>query len=231
MKKSLDRFFSYWYFLSTKVSKLRKYYMDEKDAEQTNNQPDESSQTQTGEESSSDTLSDEPCEVSPQDELAQALAKAQEFQDLYLRKAADFENYRKRMIREKQEAGDYAVGKLIGDLLPIMDNFDRALLAKGEENPQAFVDGVMMIRDQLSGMLERDYGLSSYDSKGKPFDPNIHEAVAQAPSAEVSVQTVGEEIVKGYTIKDKVLRHAKVLVLMPHTETESVKTDDPPSET
>ncbi|MEL3908744.1 MAG: nucleotide exchange factor GrpE [Treponemataceae bacterium] len=156
-----------------------------------------------------------------EDQLADALAKAKEFQDLYLRKAADFENYRKRMIREKQESIDYANGRLISDLLPIMDNFDRALSSELEEKKEsidAFVEGVNMIKGQLEGMLNRNYGLEYYKSKGETFDPNIHEAVAKAPSKDVKVQTVGEEIQKGYKLKDKVLRHAKVLVLMPEDE-------------
>lgn len=161
------------------------------------------------------------------DPLADALAKAKEFQDLYLRKAADFENYRKRMIREKQEAIDYANGRLISDLLPIMDNFDRALLSEVEEKKEsidAFVEGVNMIKGQLEGLLSRNYGLEYYKSKGETFDPNIHEAVAKALSKDVKVQTVGEEIQKGYKLKDRVLRHAKVLVLMPEAETENKET-------
>lgn len=159
-----------------------------------------------------------------EDPLAAAQAKAKEFQDLYLRKAADFENYRKRMVREKQEAIEYANTQLLTDLLPILDNFDRAVAVKVEQTPEsikAFTDGIVMIKGLLEGMLARDYGLSAYNSKGEVFDPSIHEAVARAPSKEVTVQTVGEEISKGYKLKDRVLRHAKVLVLMPETEAET----------
>lgn len=152
------------------------------------------------------------------DPLTQAQSDAKNFQDLYLRKAADFENYRRRMIREKAEAGDYAVSKLISEMLPILDNFDRAIAAKVDGNAEsmkAFVDGVIMIKGQLEGMLSRNYGLEYYVSKGEVFDPHIHEAVAKQASSDVTVETVGEEIQKGYKLKDKVLRHAKVLVLMP----------------
>lgn len=152
------------------------------------------------------------------DALAEALSKAKEFQDLYLRKAADFDNYRKRMAREKQEAIDYANARLISDLLPILDNFDRAIsvaVNEKKESIAAFTEGITMIKTQLEGLLSRDYGLLHYKSKGEVFDPNVHEAVAKASSKDVSVQTVGEEIQKGYKLKDKVLRHAKVLVLMP----------------
>lgn len=166
------------------------------------------------------------------DALTEALNKAKEFQDLYLRKAADFENYRKRMIREKQEAIDYANARLLSDLLPILDNFDRAVSVTVEEKKEsitAFAEGVTMIKNQLESMLARDYGLVYYKAKGEVFDPNIHEAVAKAASKDVTVQTVGEEIQKGYKLKDKVLRHAKVLVLMPEeksADAASKKTDD-----
>lgn len=153
-----------------------------------------------------------------EDPLKKAQGEAEEYKSLYLRKAADFENYRKRMIREKAEAGDYAAARLITDLLPIMDNFDRAISAevgKDTESVQNFVAGIEMIKGQLEGMLSRNYGLAYYPSKGEPFDPNIHEAVAKQPSQDVKVETVGEEIQKGYKLREKVLRHAKVLVLMP----------------
>ena len=129
------------------------------------------------------------------DALAAALSKAKEFQDLYLRKAADFDNYRKRMAREKQEAIDYANARLISDLLPILDNFDRAIsvaVNEKKESIAAFTEGVTMIKTQLEGLLSRDYGLLHYKSKGEVFDPNVHEAVAKASSKNVSVQTVGE---------------------------------------
>lgn len=161
--------------------------------------------------------------IEDEDSLKKAQEQVSEYKSLYLRKAADFENYRKRMIREKSEAGDYATSKLILDILPILDNFDRAIEAEVEKNNEsikAFVDGVIMIKTQLESLLSKDYGLSYYASKGEVFDPNIHEAVAKQPSTEVEVETVGAEIQKGYKLKDKVLRHAKVLVLMPEKPSE-----------
>jgi len=152
------------------------------------------------------------------EKLASLEAKCRELQDQYLRKAADFDNYRKRMIREKQEAIDYANTNLISDLLLILDDFDRAIEAgkkAGEESAAAFMQGVVMIRNGLSSLLESKYGLQYYEVQGKVFNPDIHEAVATNPSAEVTEPTVGAELQKGYKLKERILRPAKVMVLMP----------------
>ena len=157
-------------------------------------------------------------EPSDAEKLASLEAKCQELQDQYLRKAADFDNYRKRMIREKQEAIDYANTNLISDLLLILDDFDRAIEAgkkAAEESAAAFMQGVVMIRNGLSSLLESKYGLQYYEVQGKVFNPDIHEAVATNPSAEVTEPTVGAELQKGYKLKERILRPAKVMVLMP----------------
>ena len=157
-------------------------------------------------------------EPSDAEKLASLEAKCRELQDQYLRKAADFDNYRKRMIREKQEAIDYANTNLISDLLLILDDFDRAIEAgkkAGEESAAAFMQGVVMIRNGLSSLLESKYGLQYYEVQGKVFNPDIHEAVATNPSAEVTEPTVGAELQKGYKLKERILRPAKVMVLMP----------------
>ena len=152
------------------------------------------------------------------EKLASLEAKCRDLQDQYLRKAADFDNYRKRMIREKQEAIDYANTNLISDLLLILDDFDRAIEAgkkAGEESAAAFMQGVVMIRNSLFSLLESKYGLQYYEVQGKVFNPDIHEAVATNPSAEVTEPTVGAELQKGYKLKERILRPAKVMVLMP----------------
>ena len=168
----------------------------------------------------SDTESSKEAKPEPSDaeKLTSLEAKCRELQDQYLRKAADFDNYRKRMIREKQEAIDYANTNLISDLLLILDDFDRAIEAgkkAGEESAAAFMQGVVMIRNGLSSLLESKYGLQYYEVQGKVFNPDIHEAVATNPSAEVTEPTVGAELQKGYKLKERILRPAKVMVLMP----------------
>ena len=157
-------------------------------------------------------------EPSDTDKIATLETKCRELQDQYLRKAADFDNYRKRMIKEKQEAIDYANTNLLSDLLQILDDFDRAIEAgkkAGEESAAAFIQGVVMIRSGLLTLLESKYGLQYYEVQGLVFNPEIHEAVAINPSAEVTEPTVGAELQKGYKLKERVLRPAKVMVLMP----------------
>ncbi len=142
-----------------------------------------------------------------------------DLQDQYLRKAADFDNYRKRMIREKQDAIDYANTALLLDLVQILDDFDRAIdagVTSGEQNgTDAFSDGITMIRKQLGSLLETRYGLEYYPSKDTGFDPNIHEAIGTVPDPAVQEPTVAEEYLKGYKLKGRVIRAAKVMVKMP----------------
>lgn len=139
--------------------------------------------------------------------------------DQYLRKAADFDNYRKRMIREKQDAIDFANTNLLVDLVQILDDFDRAIASGGVHEAgspgAALTDGVTIIRNQLSSMLENKYGLVHYPVEGTVFDPHVHEAIGSIPSPEVKEPTVAEEFVKGYKLKDRVIRVAKVMVRMP----------------
>ena len=157
-------------------------------------------------------------EPSDAEKNARLEAKCRELQDQYLRKAADFDNYRKRMIKEKQEAIDYANSNLLSDLLQILDDFDRAIEAgqkAGTDGTEALLQGVQMIRNGLLSLLESKYGLQYYEVQGKVFDPEIHEAVATNPSTEVTEPTVGAELQKGYKLKGRILRSAKVMVLMP----------------
>lgn len=142
-----------------------------------------------------------------------------DLQDQYLRKAADFDNYRKRMIKEKQDAIDFANTNLLIDLVQVLDNFDRAAQAGGSHESgtpaAALAEGIEMIRSQLATMLESKWGLAYYPAKGQPFDPNVHEAIGQHPNPDVNEPTVAEEFMKGYRLKDRVIRHAKVMVHMP----------------
>ncbi len=144
-------------------------------------------------------------------------AKCRDLQEQYLRKAADFENYRKRMIKEKQEAIDYANTNLLSDLIQVLDDFDRAIEAgKAQEaENKAFAEGVLMIKNQMTSLLSSKYGLTYYPAKGEPFDPNLHEAVSMIQSPDVTEALVGEELQKGYKLKERVIRHSKVMVLMP----------------
>jgi len=154
----------------------------------------------------------------PEEQIAELEIKLAEANDLYLRKAADFENFRKRMNREKQEAIEYANQSLLLDLIETLDDFERALKSAESSDSaelKAFNEGFAMIEKRLCSRLESKWGLKRHVSAGQPFDPNCHEAVMMEKSAEIDEPTVQEEFLKCYTLKERVIRSAKVKVLMP----------------
>lgn len=143
-------------------------------------------------------------------------AENSELKNQYLRKQADFENFRKRMQREKQDSIKYANSNLLQDLITIIDDFERAIRSSEESRDfDSFHSGIKMIEHQFVNMLERKYGLTRMESEGQEFDPQMHEAINMEESADVDVQTVTEDYQKGYMLNDRVLRHAKVKVAVP----------------
>ena len=139
-----------------------------------------------------------------------------DLKDQLLRKQADFENFRKRMVREREDAIRYANANLLLDLVETIDNFERAIKSTEDSRDfDTFHTGIDMIEKQLTSMLENKYGLKRFESTGEEFDPELHEAVAAEESPEVAVQTVLEDLQKGYMLHDRVLRHAKVRVAIP----------------
>ena len=129
--------------------------------------------------------------------------------DRYLRTLADFENYRKRADREKQDFFKYALSGTIKDLLPVLDNFDRAL--EHAEEGDEFHKGVLLIYKQLFDVL-RKHGLKPIDEAGVHFDPNIHEAVVTEENPSMPAHTVVAILQKGYYLHDRLLRPALVKV-------------------
>jgi molecular chaperone GrpE len=141
-------------------------------------------------------------------------AKADQHWDRLLRVSADFENYKKRAARERQEAIRYGNESLIEKLLPVLDSFDMALTAAQplEENAsEALKTGVDMIYSQLRNVLT-DAGLETIDAMNQPFDPNWHEAVSQQVSEHAPEGQVIHQLRKGYKLKDRLLRPASVVV-------------------
>ncbi|TNF46927.1 nucleotide exchange factor GrpE [bacterium] len=139
-------------------------------------------------------------------------ATIEELKDAHLRVAADFDNYRKRMEKERDSIICFANESLISDLLPILDNLDRALDADHDGSHSGdILKGVRMISDQLHRVLQQ-CGLEPVSSIGKPFDPSIHEAVGVFPSADHDEGTVVNELQKGYRLKGKVVRPSMVHV-------------------
>ena len=146
-------------------------------------------------------------------------AKLADLNDQFLRKAADFENFRKRTIREKQEITDFSNQNLLLDLLPVIDDFERAIKsAETSKDFASFYEGIVMIEKRLTSDLENKWGLKRFNSLGELFDPNRHEALQMEKAAGITEAVVKDDFVKGYLLKDRVIRFAKVKVLMPETE-------------
>ena len=132
--------------------------------------------------------------------------------DQLLRKAAEFENYKRRTENEISSLFKYANEGLILELLPVLDDFDRVNSMWNEKHdPETFKKGVELVYDKLNKVLQKQ-GLKEIESKGKQFDVNQHEAILQTPSADAEPNTIIDVAEKGYNLKDKVLRHAKVIV-------------------
>ena len=149
------------------------------------------------------------------DDLESLRTRAQErdqFLALLKRTQADFENYQKRNQREREQDRRYLHGAFALDLLPALDNLERATEAArqaGEKGP--LVQGVAMVQSQLLDMLKR-HGITPIEALGQPFDPNLHQAVMQQPSAEQPPNTVLQVLEKGFMIHDRILRPARVVV-------------------
>lgn len=137
---------------------------------------------------------------------------AEENQNRYLRAQADFDNFRRRTLKEKEELAQYATSKLVGELLPVLDNFQRALQTSGEAaQSDSFAKGVDMIYRQLFQVLEAE-GLKAMEPIGQPFDPEHHQAIMQVETDEYEEGIVVEVMQPGYWLKDKVIRPAMVKV-------------------
>lgn len=153
-------------------------------------------------------------DTAAQAEIERLRNELSETQQRALRAQADFDNFRRRTQKEKEELAKYASSKLIQELLPVIDNFERALQAS-EDNPEfeSFSKGVNMIFRQLEQVLAAE-GLTAMNSVGQPFNPEFHQAIMQVESEEHEEGIVVEEVQKGYMLKDKVLRPAMVKVSM-----------------
>jgi molecular chaperone GrpE len=137
---------------------------------------------------------------------------AEETDDRLLRLAADFDNYKKRAARERQEYVALANERLLAELLPILDDLERALNAAEEHQEAQLEDGVRLVHRSLAALLER-YGVAPIETDGK-FDPHVHEALLSQPS-EVEEGSVIDVVQKGYKLGDRVVRPARVIVAAP----------------
>ena len=158
-------------------------------------------------------------DISPQEEeqdMAAALEevrnKLQESEEMVLRLAADFDNTKKRLERERDTSLKYAEENILKELLPGIDNIERAMdQAHEAKSIESLLEGVTLTRDGLLAVLEK-FGVKAIESAGEPFDPNIHEAIAMEETDAMEPNFVLREFQKGYVYKDRLLRPAKVIV-------------------
>ena len=147
-----------------------------------------------------------------QEALKTASAEAADFKDRALRAAADLENLKKRAQKEREEIQKFGSEKLLKDFLPVLDNLDRALAAwKDVADPASLREGLAMTRKQFEDTLGR-HGVKGFSAEGQPFDPHRHEAMQQVETADVPPNTVVHEVVRGYTLNDRLIRPALVAV-------------------
>lgn len=166
---------------------------------------EEPSVQETGSEAAADDLSKE---------LENLRKQAEENQERYLRAQADFDNFRRRTRQEKEEFAKYASAKLVEQLLPVLDNFERALSSgKDTKDFDSLLKGIEMTFRQLDQILDQE-GLKRLETVGQPFNPEFHQAIQQVESDEHEEGTVVEEVQQGYVFKDKVLRPSMVKVSM-----------------
>jgi molecular chaperone GrpE len=145
-------------------------------------------------------------------ELSQELGretqkKLEDVHDRWVRSAADLENYRKRSQRERDDVQKFGVERLVKDLLPVLDNLDRALAAAAADDP--LVAGVKLVRSSFEQVLGR-HGVKGFSALGQPFDPALHEALMQVPTAEAAPGTVMVEHARGFTLHERLIRPAMV---------------------
>ena len=176
---------------------------------------------QVAEENTEEEVQEDQTEEVSQEEILQAKvaeleAANAELKDQMLRRQAELENYRKRLIRDKEEAVQFANESLIRDILGFLDNMERALTAaKNGGDVNALIEGFEMTQNQLLSTLDKNWGLKAIDSVGQEFDPSLHEACMMTVDENLDKETVLEEFQKGYTLHDRVIRPSKVKIGKP----------------
>jgi molecular chaperone GrpE len=147
-------------------------------------------------------------------ELKDLRKEVHELKDKYLRLAAEMDNQRKRLDREKSEFLQFALADVLKEMLDVHDNFERALKSLAETENPAVLEGIALIAKQYMELL-RKRGVTEIEAEGKPFDPTVHSAILSEEMEDVSEPVVGEVFQKGYRLNDRLLRPALVKVLVP----------------
>ena len=183
----------------------------EKDSESTDIESD-IGEIESSNVNESDEINADSSEENILDPLEEATKEAAHWKDLAARNQAELDNYRKRMAREKSDAIKFANGSLLSELLPVIDSFQMGLSAAINEDPYSIISkGMEMVQKQLEEFFSSQ-GAVAISSVGKEFDPNLHEAISQESSDEVPNGHIITEIRKGYTLNDRLLRAANVIV-------------------
>ena len=146
-----------------------------------------------------------------EEQLAASRAEAEKNWDLYLRSRADLENLRKRAQRDLEDANRFANDRLLKEMVPVLDNLERALEHAGQGEGQGLVEGVTQTVNLFRKVLE-SCGVKTVTALGAPFDPSLHQAMGQVETAEQAPNTVVSEFQKGYLLNDRLLRPALVLI-------------------
>ena len=167
----------------------------------------------------SEQINEETIEIDPRDKKIEELEKEiSQLKDKFLRKAAEFENYKRRTENDQFNLIKYAAESLIIKLLPFLDDFERSLLyIESAKDAQSIKEGIKLVYDKLLKVLE-DQGVKKIEAIGKPFDVHYHEALMQRKVENTEPHTVIDEVEKGYMYKDRVIRHTKVVVSEDLTE-------------
>ena len=179
----------------------------EKEADQSTSPAEESEELDTERD---DEQADEHTDTT-QREMEELKQEKDELYDRLLRVQAEYDNFKKRTQKEKESDRKYRSKDLVEELLPVLDNFERALQVEATDETKGLIDGITMVYNQFQDAL-KSQGVEVIEAEGKEFDPNIHHAVMQADEDELDPNIVVEELQKGYMLKDKVVRPAMVKV-------------------
>ena len=159
---------------------------------------------------------EEQKELTDAEKISALEKEVQELKTQALYKAAENENWRKRMMQQKDDAIAYANASLLSDLLDSLDNFDRTIdAAKDAKDVKSIADGIKMINKNLVKMLEDKYGLSNFAKEGDEFNPEEHEAIGRVEDEKAKKETLKQVYLKGYKLNGTIIRHAKVMVSVP----------------
>jgi molecular chaperone GrpE len=189
--------------------------------EETENNRDSRNKDTLGEESRNADIEEEKIETdieNLQRQLGKTEALVETYKDQILRLAAEFENFKKRVEVDRADFVKFSNEKIIKDLIPVLDDFERALTKSNQDSdPASFRKGIELIYQKLYKLLE-DKGLKPIESIGREFDVTYHDVLMQVPKEGVKPYTIIDEVERGYTLHGKVIKHAKVIVASPAHE-------------